>query len=674
MGTTNGRAYREPWAHSDYLRARADCWRYGTTGAFGRVVTRTTVTGADGYHFYYLTTASNTTFYLVRYNGTTPTTLNTQAQSPLTDGPHTLEIVHGGGHVKCYCDTTLIFDATDDQLAANTYCGIYTGGNSRLDNFYCDDVAPPAAALAVSPDPITFQGADPELTLTGTGTAWDAGTNTPVFTVDKGSITSQEIIDETHATAQYVLPHVTDTATFTDPSTSATAVVDLDSTLEVAAGGDNSEVLAILGTPIGPETVLDDLRSIMVGVAITNLPNKIRDLIDAIKNVLDDEDILTSILGFLGISTTNTSAPENITQTAVATLAAVAWVSRNVDLLTDDVAAISGEEELSLRGVINAIAGVPNYTTKEVIEAIGALPPLDVAEITTYLDWITTDQTYNLSTLTTGHSTIIANVQALYTSVTASLSNLTNAGTISLGNVLSAISALDAVVDAVSTDLNNGNAYLTSSATINLQTLKTLLEGIHDDLATDWLDLANHLTDMALQINETREALAADHDLIQIDTNDIRNDLHDVLTKVNSLENTDLTEVNASLARIEAALAALAQPAPVWPGIGLVTLGTEELLSSDQRVIGPMDGVIVQLDSVPQKLSNFPMGDNTYSYRLGFITFEADAGWLEPWQYLGFDSALYCPRQMHQAAACRIRYLGNASGTVQPWTTVEPPA
>lgn len=106
---------------------------------------------------------------------------------------------------------------------------------------------------------------------------------------------------------------------------------------------------------------------------------------------------------------------------------------------------------------------------------------------------------------------------------------------------------------------------------------------------------------------------------------------------------------------------------PVWPGVANVTLGTPVALVDQLVITEPMDGVIIAVTTPPSKVGVRVIGGAYYDYSAGEIAFESDNGELEPWQYLGFRAAVFCPKSMVQAAAVHLRVLGGAEGTVTPW-------
>jgi hypothetical protein len=111
----------------------------------------------------------------------------------------------------------------------------------------------------------------------------------------------------------------------------------------------------------------------------------------------------------------------------------------------------------------------------------------------------------------------------------------------------------------------------------------------------------------------------------------------------------------------------LLSSAPVWPGVDNVVLGDPVALSSDLSIDGPMDGVLMSVTTPPTGLGKFAMGGLTAYYRIGEIAFVNDVGVAEPWQYLSWDEAHYCPKATARAASCILRVLAGAGGTATPW-------
>jgi len=107
---------------------------------------------------------------------------------------------------------------------------------------------------------------------------------------------------------------------------------------------------------------------------------------------------------------------------------------------------------------------------------------------------------------------------------------------------------------------------------------------------------------------------------------------------------------------------------PLWPGLELVTLGTPVAIDTGLTITEPMDGVVITITDEPSRLVFFTF-DDVNSYRnLGALSFFSDNGDQEPFQPLGFTSAIYCAKTMNHAAGVKLRTSGGVSGTITPWT------
>lgn len=126
---------------------------------------------------------------------------------------------------------------------------------------------------------------------------------------------------------------------------------------------------------------------------------------------------------------------------------------------------------------------------------------------------------------------------------------------------------------------------------------------------------------------------------------------------------------DASFQQLKANFLALAAtPAPpVWPGIDLVTLGSDTAIASQQTVTGPMDGVIVLISDVTVNKPNLQYDTfNAWKF-IGSLAFVSDNGDVEEFQLLGFNDALYCPKSMSRAASVVVRADPSVVGTITPW-------
>jgi hypothetical protein len=176
--------------------------------------------------------------------------------------------------------------------------------------------------------------------------------------------------------------------------------------------------------------------------------------------------------------------------------------------------------------------------------------------------------------------------------------------------------------------------------------------------------LANILSDDTLSVFLERESgfngwTANGDGTWQVAQDDTANDY---------LIDTTITDAEFLVLRDGVAAGATALCPPVWPGADLVTLGTPVDLDDEVTITDDLDGVLISILSVPDRLRAYSF-DGELSYRsLGALTFFTDSGDNEPFQVLGFSNAIFCPKSMARAAGCKLRLLAGVVGTAIPWT------
>ena len=107
--------------------------------------------------------------------------------------------------------------------------------------------------------------------------------------------------------------------------------------------------------------------------------------------------------------------------------------------------------------------------------------------------------------------------------------------------------------------------------------------------------------------------------------------------------------------------------APVWPGLSNVVLGTPVSISSSMTITEAMHGVIVNISAVSVNKPQVPYGTELAFKFIGALAFVSDDGEVEQFQPLGFTDALYCCREMTEAASVVVRADPSVSGTITPW-------
>lgn len=105
--------------------------------------------------------------------------------------------------------------------------------------------------------------------------------------------------------------------------------------------------------------------------------------------------------------------------------------------------------------------------------------------------------------------------------------------------------------------------------------------------------------------------------------------------------------------------------APVWQGIAHETLGDSVALVDGLVLEGPMDGVLVEITSVPTRFGSFDFGPAPSYLHLGALAFVNDEGHIEAPQNLGFNTATYTAKTMVSAEVCLFRVAKDVVGSVR---------
>lgn len=189
-------------------------------------------------------------------------------------------------------------------------------------------------------------------------------------------------------------------------------------------------------------------------------------------------------------------------------------------------------------------------------------------------------------------------------------------------------------------------------ATIAGYTLGDVLDAIAAIPGTDLTPVMNKLNAMQPNTDYTFTTLTSRLADLQNDLTTLDGVADQILARVNLLP-TDAGNAGA----------------PVWPGLASVTLGTPVTLEEEPALTGPFDGVLINITTPPTKTGLRQFGTAPMDYGVGEIAFVTDNGYIEPWQYLGFRTALYTPKMMRQASAVKCRVLAGAAGTIRTFTS-----
>jgi hypothetical protein len=542
-----------------------------------------------------------------------------------------------GDELYAFVNGYLVLVAQAPVVQSNGHACLYIGGSAlRVDEYALYDTG--GAPFGVTVTPPTPPDTDYLLDLTNGGADWTPGTpGAPVFEVGTGTIVSQVISDANNAQVVYTPPTVDMQTAIYDPQNDFFFIVGLTTEPGVSGGGggggglttEQAATMAVLKiiTDLFPAdwTLTDDFYLQLGSFVLKTHDEYSQGGSGAFSALLDA--ILDSTNG----------------------IPALALIIRSI---WDRLDAATDQGDSTLNGVEVDIRGINLRDLSEIYDLVDALGAPTGGDLTTILEQLALIRTANLWTL--GH--VIDAIAALPDPSTslATIINIlweirTVAHSYTLGDVMDAIAGIAApdlseVLAAIAAVRGSGNpdlaAVLSAIALIPTTTYGTQLTAIKD--AVD-----------------------------AIPTNPITS-LQSVLTAIAALSTALSDDLALILAAIEAITPATPAPAPpVWPGLAQATLGTPVALATGVTITEAMDGVIVNITGAPTKQGYFTY-DDTKSWRnTGSLSFFNDIGAQEYQQYLGFETAIYCPKVMVRAAGVKLHCASGVTGTVTPWTITE---
>jgi hypothetical protein len=224
-------------------------------------------------------------------------------------------------------------------------------------------------------------------------------------------------------------------------------------------------------------------------------------------------------------------------------------------------------------------------------------------------------------------------------------------------------------IQAISTGSNEDvlaalAAYWGEGAPTILQ-LALMIEGISTPAGYTLADVLDAISGISAP---DLSAIAAKLDAIQPNTDYT---LTTLTLRMADLQN-DMTAVLDQLDTIQALIENLPTAeaptvAPVWPGVANVTLGAPVALTDQLVLEGPMHGVLVSVTTPPTRTGLRQIGGHLMDYGVGEVAFMADNGYIEPWVYMGFRTAIFTPKSMASADGALFRVLAGAGGTARTW-------
>jgi hypothetical protein len=536
---------------------------------------------------------------------------------------YTLKLIWDNGNLTGWYNGTKLIDITDSRYQANSYCaaGFYNNVSAALD---FQAIGGAAVQFTVTPSVVGNYGGATAMTAAGVNTAWTSGTpGSPTFTVDHGTISSQSVQSATGATFDYTPGVFLGTATFTDPSSGLTSAVTVTS---------DPTIIPIAGAAL-TQTIVDYLQRSADDVSGSVILNRNKllptegnntDPLGAIKLLYDYEQLLLGDNpGMLGTN----SALGKLWQLINASTdpATGPWQYSTGMPLTELLGSILAKwdtlitgNEYTLGTTITTITGEGVPTIKDVRDDIADLQlgvDVDLSPILDKLDAIRGDTTTSLYTLL------------------QSLAGIRTGAVLSLQDVIDAIPAAPteptpataiavvALIAALALAAPSGGASVAAAAV-------AVGAGPILDVAT--------IVEMVGVATEVANLIAA----------------------VNDLKNA--TPPAATVAH------------PVWPGLSSVTLGSSVALEDGLVLDGPMDGVLVHIESAPARAGRYAFGEINSWMHAGALAVAPDTGDYERGQSFGMDDQILIPQTMVHADSVVIRLGGGFVGTVRKWTVNEP--
>lgn len=567
-----------------------------------------------GYLAYIAYTASVHYLIIAKFT-TSAVTLASVALGEPVPGYGKISLEWNAGTLTAVWNDTVTITVDNSDLAANPYAGIRAAGNFK----YVNDIriiggTPPG--LSVTPDVIGNYGACTELTLTGTGTDWTAGTpGAPIFTVNHGTISEQTVDSETQATITYCPGSYLGGITFTDPTTGNTATAVVTS---------NPSVVPPTGTQFSPAAIAYIERSAIA---------------EANAYILNT----TTLVGGQGEQAGAQITLGDLRLSAYRSTYTVEGEASTAGLLYILFGLLSGYHP-PRTGAYTA----PSTTTlKEDLDAIQLA-----------LDTLITANDYTLGTTIT---TLTGEGAKTHLDILNAIGDLETGGETDLTPVLNALATLRGDQTTTLYMLLQSLAGIRTLQTYSLGDVKDWIDGIGDaDTGPIMVALAALGVVVGLGFSAATAALAP----VAVTS---AGAAAGVITLAATLVNLGRT-----IADILAAIEALGAPAtagpPVWPGEDNVTLG-EALALTDGRVIpGPLDGILVAITSVPPRAGQYGFGATTSYAHVGAALFRTDQGAWETAQQIAVEAHVLCPKVMRQAASATIRVNSGFAGTVTPWT------
>lgn len=666
ISTSNGRFQRIIASGSDYHVSEIDTWHDAGTSAYGFPTVKMDSTGITGYAATATETANGYTFTLTKYTNGGSSVLTSQSYTVSKVSPIHIKLTYDAGALTAVLNGTHTLTATDSTHAANNYQGARAPVSiTHVDNYAGTTDRPVAFDEVI--EPIVQMAVEQGVEFVGTGTAWTPGApGDPVFTVDKGTLSGQEIQSATQATANYLPPQADDIATFTDPSTGQTDQVALSTGFQVNAGegckltDDGAAIVNAAGAAYPASLVLTEDTVITETYGIELKAGLLELLLGSRKTT--------------GVVTNYNAGDTPLIYKLWSILNAGEDPQEGINILGQ--AYIAAGQATQACQWIEALTDNRTNTLQTILDAIGPTAATDIADILAQLVAIRTDA---LLTLQSPVDAVI-NAQGLGLPTIRDVLDLvdtiktTNGWDLEsvhtwTGDILNALTALESNILLTITEqtgIINQHIDATEQAIRGLDSVD--LTQLHDQSNAIWGSDHHSVSDVynlldTIPGTDDRNLTEIYNAVLALPQSQVS--LQPVLTAINNLS-AQLSNVQTSILNAIAAI----RPAdyPLWPGAGSATLGVPVSGAGDLAIPGPLDGLLIDVTAWPRDIEAWTNGGTRALKYAGHITFVSDIAYTEEIQFPATNKRVVVPKSMLTAASALVHLRAGVQATITPWS------
>lgn len=510
--------------------------------------------------------------------------------------------------------------------ANGPYAGLYAN-NVAISALDCRVMEVTAPSFSVVPSTIDQETGIQLLTLTSDVGNWTEGTpGVPIFYSSTGTIVSQTIDSPGTAIIQYRPPEFDIQDVILDPQENRRVVLDLSTRFDSAGGTggtgepgtltqDLIDALTVFfqtdpGTPVSR---FFDLMEIIAGRGTSNGT----DLAEVIRQLtVDDTDPATlrhQVNGTYGLA-----------------------FDSHVNINT-----LTGNGAYTLAGMLSQLRGDWSLSHTDLSQQIAALSSPDLSKLDTIINilWeVRTNNAWSLGSVKTwidalevgDNQDVLDELDIIRGDADLTLTNLLDAITMRPTNP---ITSLQPAIDEIRAVRGSGQP--------DLAAVLAAISGVTSNGGSNLWDLLRSIATVLLDPSGKLESIAT-----------IVKALSDILGETN---------ISASFSNVQRRLP------PIWPGIANVTVGETVPMIGGMNLVGPFDGVTIEITNVPQAKRYYSFGPSRSYKGAGALAFYNDQGAKETYQLFGWDKGMYTPKSMTYASGLVLYCGAGVWGTITPW-------